>query len=168
MPRSARGSPLRDAGARFVDDRRALLRAARCASAAPTSDGRQPATAGRRRRRADGRRATLDPAERARLRELRQTGRVVLDELGQQKVLRAVYSPRQLEEVLVDFWFNHFNVFAGKGPVRGYLTEYERDAIRPHVLGRFRDLLGAVAQEPGDAVLSGQLAERRSRRRPTT
>ncbi len=90
----------------------------------------------------------MDPAERARLRELRDTGRVVLDELGQQKILRAVYSPRQLEEVLVDFWFNHFNVFAGKGPVRGYLTEYERDAIRPHVLGRFRDLLGAVAKSP--------------------
>ena len=71
-----------------------------------------------------------------------------MDELGEQKILRAVYSPRQLEEVLVDFWFNHFNVFAGKGPVRGYLTEYERDAIRPHVLGRFRDLLGAVAKSP--------------------
>jgi uncharacterized protein (DUF1800 family) len=93
-------------------------------------------------------RATMEPAERTRLRELRQTGRVVMDELGEQKVLRAVYSSRQLEEVLVDFWFNHFNVFAGKGPVRGYLTEYERDAIRPHVLGRFRDLLGAVAKSP--------------------
>ncbi len=93
-------------------------------------------------------RANMDPAERARLRELRETGRVVMDELGEQKILRAVYSPRQLEEVLVDFWFNHFNVFAGKGPVRGYLTEYERDAIRPHVLGRFRDLLGAVAKSP--------------------
>ena len=90
----------------------------------------------------------MSPEERARLRELRETGRVVVDELTQQKVLRAAYSPRQLEEVLVDFWFNHFNVFAGKGPVRGYLTEYERDAIRPHVLGRFRDLLGAVAKSP--------------------
>jgi uncharacterized protein (DUF1800 family) len=79
---------------------------------------------------------------------MRDGRRVVLDELGQQKVLRAVYSPRQLEEVLVDFWFNHFNVFSGKGPVRVYLTEYERDAIRPHVLGRFRDLLGAVAKSP--------------------
>jgi len=97
---------------------------------------------------------TMDPAdarsleERQRLRELRDGGRKVLDELGEQKVLRAVYSPRQLEEVLVDFWFNHFNVFSGKGPVRVYLTEYERDAIRPHVLGRFRDLLGAVAKSP--------------------
>jgi uncharacterized protein (DUF1800 family) len=74
--------------------------------------------------------------------------RSVLAELTQQKVLRAAYSERQLEEVLVDFWFNHFNVFAGKGPTRLYLTEYERDAIRPHVLGRFRDLLGATAHSP--------------------
>ena len=74
--------------------------------------------------------------------------RAVLAELSQQKILRAVYSERQLEEVLVDFWFNHFNVFAGKGPTRIYLTEYERDAIRPHVLGRFRDLLGATAHSP--------------------
>jgi uncharacterized protein (DUF1800 family) len=93
-------------------------------------------------------RADMDPAERAHRRELRETGSLPMDELGAQKILRAVYSPRQLEEVLVDFWFNHFNVFAGKGAVRGYLTEYERDAIRPHVLGRFRDLLGAVARSP--------------------
>jgi uncharacterized protein (DUF1800 family) len=74
--------------------------------------------------------------------------RSVLAELSQQKVIRAAYSERQLEEVLVDFWFNHFNVFAGKGQTRLYLTEYERDAIRPHVLGRFRDLLGATAHSP--------------------
>src|SRR5262245_3476314 len=74
--------------------------------------------------------------------------RSVLAELAQQKILRAAYSERQLEEVLVDFWFNHFNVFAGKGATRLYLTEYERDAIRPHVLGRFCDLLGATAHSP--------------------
>ena len=74
--------------------------------------------------------------------------RTVIGELSQQKILRAAYSERQLEEVLVDFWFNHFNVFAGKGQVRIYLTEYERDAIRPHVLGKFRDLLGATAKSP--------------------
>jgi uncharacterized protein (DUF1800 family) len=49
---------------------------------------------------------------------------------------------------MVDFWFNHFNVFAGKGQTRNYLTEYERDAIRPHVLDKFRDLLGATAESP--------------------
>ena len=69
-------------------------------------------------------------------------------ELSQQRVLRAVYSDRQLEEVLTDFWFNHFNVDARKGPTRYMLTEYERDAIRPHVLGHFRDLLGATAKSP--------------------
>jgi uncharacterized protein (DUF1800 family) len=69
-------------------------------------------------------------------------------ELSQQKIVRAVYSERQLQEVLTDFWFNHFNVDARKGPTRYMLTEYERDAIRPHVLGRFRDLLGATAKSP--------------------
>ncbi|MEO8522971.1 MAG: DUF1800 family protein, partial [Acidobacteriota bacterium] len=89
-------------------------------------------------------RAPRSPAQRtAMMRE-----REVLGELAQQKILRAVYSNRQLEEVMVDFWFNHFNVFAGKGAVRIYLTEYERDAIRPHVLGKFRDLLGATASSP--------------------
>jgi uncharacterized protein (DUF1800 family) len=72
----------------------------------------------------------------------------VVQELMQAKVLRAVMSERQLEEVLVDFWFNHFNVFIQKGQVRQYVTEYERDAIRPHVFGRFRAMLGATAHSP--------------------
>ena len=97
--------------------------------------------------------------------------RAVLAELVQQKVLRAAYSERQLEEVLVDFWFNHFNVFAGKGPTRLYLTEYERDAIRPHVLGRFRDLLGATAQSPAMLFYldnwQSASAARRATERPT-
>jgi uncharacterized protein (DUF1800 family) len=74
--------------------------------------------------------------------------RQAIGELMQAKVLRAASSERQLQEVLVDFWFNHFNVFSGKGPVRLYLHEYERDAIRPHVLGKFRDLLQATAESP--------------------
>jgi uncharacterized protein (DUF1800 family) len=74
--------------------------------------------------------------------------RTVIGELSQQRILRAVYSERQLEEVLVDFWMNHFNVFVGKGQVRNYLTEYERDVIRPRVFGKFRDLLGATAHSP--------------------
>ena len=69
-------------------------------------------------------------------------------ELSEQKILRAAYSDRQLQEVLTDFWFNHFNVDARKGPERFLLTEYERDAIRPHVLGKFRDLLEATAKSP--------------------
>ena len=65
------------------------------------------------------------------------------------RVARATASERQLEEVLVDFWLNHFSVFAGKNPLmRHYLVSWERDAIRPHVLGRFRDLLGATAHHP--------------------
>jgi len=80
--------------------------------------------------------------------QVMQAQRQVFTDLSQQKILRAVYSERQLNEVLVDFWFNHFNVFAGKGLTRNYLTEYERDAIRPHVFGKFRDLLEATAKSP--------------------
>jgi uncharacterized protein (DUF1800 family) len=69
-------------------------------------------------------------------------------ELIDAKLYRAIHSTRQLEEVLVDFWLNHFNVFNGKGSVRMFLTSYERDAIRPHVLGRFRDMLQATARHP--------------------
>jgi uncharacterized protein (DUF1800 family) len=72
----------------------------------------------------------------------------VMSELTAQKVLRAVYSERQLQEVLTDFWFNHFNVDARKGQTRFMLTAYERDAIRPHVLGKFGDLLEASAKSP--------------------
>jgi uncharacterized protein (DUF1800 family) len=64
------------------------------------------------------------------------------------RLLRAVESPRQLEEVMVDFWYNHFNVFAGKGIDRALVTSYERDAIRPYALGSFRALLGATAKHP--------------------
>jgi uncharacterized protein (DUF1800 family) len=80
--------------------------------------------------------------------QLMQAERSVFTDLAQQKILRAVYSERQLNEVMVDFWFNHFNVFAGKGQVRSYLTEYERDVIRPNVFAHFRDLLGADAHSP--------------------
>jgi uncharacterized protein (DUF1800 family) len=76
----------------------------------------------------------------------------VTAELTEGKLQRAVYSPRQLEEVLVDFWLNHFNVHSGKNTVALLLTSYERDAIRPFVLGRFRDMLLATARHP--AMLS--------------
>jgi uncharacterized protein (DUF1800 family) len=72
----------------------------------------------------------------------------VNNELIESRLYRALYSNRQLEEVLVDFWLNHFNVFNGKGPARMLLTSYERDAIRPNVLGKFRDLLLATARHP--------------------
>jgi uncharacterized protein (DUF1800 family) len=73
---------------------------------------------------------------------------VVQRDLMEGKILRAVYGNRQLEEVLTDFWFNHFNVFLDKGADRYMVTQYERDAIRPHVLGKFRELLEATAKSP--------------------
>ena len=69
-------------------------------------------------------------------------------ELQASRILRAVYSERQLQEVMVDFWTNHFNVFAGKGADRWLLTAYDRDTIRPHTMGKFSDLLLATAQSP--------------------
>jgi uncharacterized protein (DUF1800 family) len=76
----------------------------------------------------------------------------VVAELSEQKILSAVYSERQLQEVLTDFWFNHFNVDARKNRTRFLLTTYERDTIRPRVLGRFRDLLEATARDPAMLV----------------
>src|SRR5205823_6709019 len=73
---------------------------------------------------------------------------IVARDLMEGKILRAVCSNRQLEEVLTDFWFNHFNVFLDKGADRYLVTEYEREAIRPHVLGKFKDLLEATAKSP--------------------
>lgn len=69
-------------------------------------------------------------------------------ELQQAKILRAVYSEKQLQEVMADFWFNHFNVFIQKGADRVLTTSYERDVIRPHVFGKFEDLLKATAESP--------------------
>src|SRR5260221_6288808 len=72
----------------------------------------------------------------------------VMEELQSQRLLRAAQSDRQLNEVMVDFWMNHFNVFAGKGLDRFLLTSYERDAVRPHIWGHFEDLLLATAKSP--------------------
>ncbi|HTZ96489.1 MAG TPA: DUF1800 domain-containing protein [Terriglobales bacterium] len=73
---------------------------------------------------------------------------VVVDELVEGKILRETYSERQVQEVMTDFWLNHFNVYLGKGPDRYFLTSYERDVIRPHSMGKFEDLLAATAQSP--------------------
>jgi uncharacterized protein (DUF1800 family) len=67
---------------------------------------------------------------------------------GELRLVPAIESPRQLEEVMVDFWFNHFNVVAGKGLDHVLIADYERRAIRPYAMGRFRDLLGATAKHP--------------------
>jgi uncharacterized protein (DUF1800 family) len=80
--------------------------------------------------------------------KLRETVQRIAEQTAQARMLRAIESPRQLEEVMVDFWFNHFNVFSGKGLDRALVASYERDAIRPYAMGRFRDLLGATAKHP--------------------
>jgi uncharacterized protein (DUF1800 family) len=85
-------------------------------------------------------------------RELRQLGnsrRDVVNQLQSSRVARAVASERQLQEVMTDFWHNHFNIFAQKGaPEPYYLVDFDQNVIRPRALGKFRDLLGAVAQSP--------------------
>ena len=73
---------------------------------------------------------------------------VITSELQQAKLLRALYSERQLLEVMTDFWFNHFNVFLNKDADQYLTTAYERDVIRAHALGKFKDLLVATAQSP--------------------
>jgi len=79
---------------------------------------------------------------------VRQPQELVNSDLIENKLYRAIYSNRQLEEVLADFWMNHFNVFNGKGQDRVLLTSFERDAIRPHVFGHFKDMLLATARHP--------------------
>ncbi len=72
----------------------------------------------------------------------------ILPQITSNRVLRAVYSERQLQEVMVDFWQNHFNVFSGKAAVRWYIPSYERDVIRKNALGNFKDLVVGTAQHP--------------------
>lgn len=90
-------------------------------------------------------------------------------QLVNQKVLRAVYSNNQLKEVLTDFWFNHFNVSLTKGQSQQYVMSYERDAIRPHVFGNFKNMLLATAKHPAmleylDNALSVSNDNERARR----
>ncbi len=72
----------------------------------------------------------------------------MLPQIVSNRVLRAVYSEKQLQEVMVDFWQNHFNVFSGKAAVRWYIPSYERDVLRKNALGNFRDLVVGTAQHP--------------------
>ena len=84
------------------------------------------------------------------------------------KLVRAVYAENQLAEVLADFWFNHFNVSLTDPPVRQYLLTYERDAIRPHLSGRFRDLLGATAKHPAMLLYLDNFQSVAAEGQPTT
>lgn len=86
-------------------------------------------------------------------REVRRAANDLRDEAVQRSLLLAVHSPRQLQELLTWFWFNHFNVNPDGNPTMlAMVGDYEHNAIRRHVLGRFRDLLGAVATHPAMLV----------------
>jgi uncharacterized protein (DUF1800 family) len=114
----------------------------------PAGEGGEAMTPEARIRRRELLQGTGDPNMPPRgLEDVNNPARIVI-ELSMAKVTRAVYSERQLDEVLADFWFNHFNVFAAKGADRWLLTEYERESIRPYTLGKFRDMLGATAKSP--------------------
>jgi uncharacterized protein (DUF1800 family) len=113
---------------------------------------RHPALIGefRRLRAADN---TGSEADRQRARAaLRDMVQRVQMQMRQARLLRALHSAYPLHEVMVEFWFNHFNVFAGKEIVRVLAGAYEAEAIRPHVFGRFRDMLGATAKHPAMLV----------------
>ncbi len=91
----------------------------------------------------------LSAADSMALRDQARAGRAFVGQIMSARVAQAVTSERQLQEVMTDFWLNHFTVFVGKNPLMRYcLPAYEREVIRPHTLGKFRDLLGAVAKSP--------------------
>jgi uncharacterized protein (DUF1800 family) len=90
-----------------------------------------------------GRRPSTEDAK-----AIREQSRIVLRQAIEARLLRAADSERRLQEVMTDFWFNHFNIFAGKGLDHIWVGAFEQQAIRPNALGRFRDLLGATAKHP--------------------
>jgi len=99
---------------------------------------------------------TADADRKARQAELREyykkydlrPASTLVPQIVANRLLRAVYSERQLQEVMVDFWQNHFNVYSGKAAVRWYIPSYERDVLRKNALGNFRDLLAGTAEHP--------------------
>jgi uncharacterized protein (DUF1800 family) len=89
------------------------------------------------------------PPEQAVKKIQQQQARKVTNQAIEARLWRSIYSQRQLNEVMVDFWYNHFNVYADKGIDRLWVGAYEQQAIRPYAMGKFRDLLGATARHPG-------------------
>ncbi len=138
----------------YTESQRALRAAQRS-----TVTGRADST------RRDARAAALraDPA----LRELVRRNQRVLGDVQSARLLRAVASERQLQEVMTDFWENHFSVFAGKGVTRLFIPAYDREVIRPHALGHFRELLGAVAKSPAMLFYLDQWQSAADSLRPT-
>jgi uncharacterized protein (DUF1800 family) len=112
----------------------------------PTPQELQPRLAARTL--ADGTRLTPSARDSMLYRQSQQSANALTQQIVVAKLLRATTSERQLQEVMVDFWENHFSVSLNKSPSRYSLVEYDRDVIRPHALGKFRDLLGAVAKSP--------------------
>lgn len=93
--------------------------------------------------------AGLDPEQREVVAALENPERLVVEELAAQRLTRDIYSTAQLQEVMTDFWMNHFNVYLRKNEATPYyLASYERDVIRPLALGKFEDLLEATAHSP--------------------
>ena len=93
--------------------------------------------------------AGLNPGQRETVADLENPERMVVEELVAQRLMRDLYSTAQVEEVMTDFWMNHFNVYLRKNEATPYyLVSYERDVVRPHALGKFEDLLEAVAHSP--------------------
>jgi len=89
-----------------------------------------------------------DDDKQAARKALNDEGNTLAYEAARRHVLRAVYSQTQLEEQLTWFWLNHFSVFQGKGNIRWLIGDYESRAIRPRVLGHFRDLVLATLEHP--------------------
>jgi len=136
--------------AREMDNSKGAANGASEANMAPAPDTPSPmklnpATPGAAKRDLTG----VDPnaVPRAIADDSKRPARVV-EELAMAKMTQAIYSERQLQQVMDDFWFNHFNVFAGKGEVKWYLTSYERDVIQPNALGKFKDLVTGTAKSP--------------------
>jgi uncharacterized protein (DUF1800 family) len=105
----------------------------------------RPINLARRNAKANGadQKALQDATKDSRIKE-----RIVMREAAQARMLRAIEGPRQLQEVMTAFWFNHFNIFAGKGLDNIWTGDFEETAIRPHTMGKFRALLGATAHHP--------------------
>jgi len=133
------------AGSNGTPDANGSMAATAAPADLPSPMKLNPATPGGARRDLSG----VDPnsVPRAIADDSKRPARVV-EELAMAKVTRAIYSERQLQQVMDDFWFNHFNVFAGKGEVKWYLTSYERDVIEPRALGKFKDLVTEAAKSP--------------------
>ena len=129
--------PLVDLIAEFRENQKAVQQEKRAEAAADEARGQGSAMK-------DGKDDAKEVAKDVR----REAYRRMLLQSGEARLVRAIDSPRQLEEVMIDFWYNHFNVFVGKGLDRVMVANYEREAIRPYALGRFRDLLGATAKHP--------------------